>query len=116
MRSYARGRPPLNVARRKALIEAIDGVLVFVLLFSPTITWSQPQAREETNLPECAQQSNPAPVSPSDSGAGTRPVEVPASQQKKDSSKGKQTKRMFVGCSQFCGGERQYAASTTVDS
>jgi len=89
--------PPLRVIRREALLEIIKGILVVVILFAATVTWSQTQVTDESNLPENAQQSstsqsNPAPAPPTDSG---KPEQSPPSQEKKDDTEGQQTKRMF---------------------
>src|SRR3984893_5351396 len=92
--------PPLHLTRRKALLEILKAVLVLVILFSPTITWSQTQFGDQSNPLEYAQQSptsqsNPAPAPPSDSGTVSLPDQAPAPQNKKDDSQGQQTKRMF---------------------
>jgi hypothetical protein len=89
--------PPLRVVRSEALLEIIKGILVVVILFAVTVTWSQAQVTDESNLPENAQQSstsqsNPAPASPTDSG---KPEQDPPPQEKKDDTEGQQTKRMF---------------------
>src|ERR1700716_1975891 len=88
---------PLRVIRREALLEIIKGILVVVILFAATVTWSQAQVTDESNLPENAQQSstsqsNPAPAPPTDSG---KPEQAPPPQEKKDDTEGQQTKRMF---------------------
>jgi hypothetical protein len=75
-------------------------VCVLFLLLLPTITRSQAQNTDQTDPLEYAQQSpisqnNPAPAPPSDSSAVSLPASAPASQDKKDDSQGKQTKRMF---------------------
>src|ERR1700680_2113720 len=92
--------PPLQLIRRKALLEIIKAVLVLVILFSPTITWSQTQVTDQSNPLEYAQQSptsqsNPSPAPPTDSGTVSLPAQAPAPQDKKDDSQGQQTKRMF---------------------
>jgi hypothetical protein len=93
-------RPPLQLIRRKALFEIIKAVLVLVILFSPTITWSRTQVTDQSNPLEYDQQSptsqsNPAPAPPTDSGTVSLPDPAPAPQNKKDDSQGQQTKRMF---------------------
>jgi hypothetical protein len=83
--------PPLPLIRRKASLEIIKAVsvlvILFVILFSPDITWSQTQATQSSNPLDQAQQSqNPAPQS------------KPAPQdkkKKKDDTQGQQSKRMF---------------------
>jgi hypothetical protein len=92
--------PPLQLIRRKALLEIIKAVLVLVILFSPTITWSQTQVTDPSYPSEYAQQSptsqsNPAPAPPMDSGTVALADQAPAPQNKKDDSQGQQTKRMF---------------------
>jgi hypothetical protein len=89
--------PPLRVVRSEALLEIIKGILVVVILFAVTVTWSQAQVTDESNLPENAQQSStsqssPAPAPPTDSG---KPEQSPPPQDKKDDTEGQQTKRMF---------------------
>jgi hypothetical protein len=89
--------PPLRVVRSEALLEIIKGILVVVILFAATVTWSQTRVTDESNLPENAQQSstsqsNPAPAPPTDSG---KPEQDPPPQEKKDDTEGQQTKRMF---------------------
>src|ERR1700680_577362 len=92
--------PPLQLNRRKALLEIIKAVLTLLILFSPAITWSQTQVTDQSNPLEYAQQSptsqsNPAPAPPTDSGTVSLPDQAPAPQNKKDDSQGQQTKRMF---------------------
>jgi len=92
--------PHLNLIRRKALLEIIKAVLMFLMLFSPAITWSQTQVTDQSNRLEYAQQSpisqsNLAPVPPTDSGTVLLPDQARAPQNKKDDSEGQQTKRMF---------------------
>src|SRR5580693_447301 len=92
--------PPLDLIRRKVLPEIMKPVLVLVILFSPTITWSQTQATDQSSPLEYAQQnptsqSNPAPAPPTDSGTVSLPDQAAAPQNKKDDSQGQQTKRMF---------------------
>ena len=75
-------------------------VFVLLILFFPAITWSQAQNMDHTDPLEYAQQSptsqdHPAPAAASDSGAVSLSGPAPASQDKKDNSQGKQTKRMF---------------------
>src|SRR5580700_12310265 len=85
---------------KKQLTKLITEVVfvLFIILFLPTIAWSQAKNTDPTDPLEYAQQSptshnNPAPAPPSDSGAVSLPD--PAPQDKKDNSQGKQTKRMF---------------------
>ncbi len=90
---------PLCLIRGKTLLEIIKAALVLVILFLPTITWSQTQVTDQSNPPEYAQQSptsqsNPAPAPPTNSGTLSLP-EAPAPQNTKDDSQGQQTKRMF---------------------
>jgi len=87
---------------KKQLTKLITEVVfvLFIILFLPTIAWSQAKNTDPTDPLEYAQQSltshnNPAPAPPSDSGAGSLPDPAPVSQDKKDNSQGKQTKRMF---------------------
>ena len=92
--------PPSNLIRRKDLLEIIKPVLVLVILFSPTITWSQTQVTDQSNPLEYAQQSptsqsNPAPAPPTDSSTVSLPDQAPTPQNKKDDSPGQQTKRIF---------------------
>ena len=92
--------PLLHLIQRKAMVEIIKAVLVLVILFSPTITWSQTQDTDQSNPLEYAQQSpasqsNPAPASPTDSGTASLPDQASAPQNKEDDSRGKQTKRIF---------------------
>jgi len=82
------------------LLEIQRAVLVLVILFSPTLTWSQTQVTDQSNPLEYAQQSptsqsNPSPAPPTDSGTVSLPAQAPAHQDKKDDSQGQQTKRMF---------------------
>ena len=75
-------------------------VFVLLILLVPTVTWSQAQNTDQTDPLEYAQQSptsqdQPAHAAPLDTGAVSLPGPVPASQDKKDNSQGKQTKRMF---------------------
>jgi hypothetical protein len=92
--------PPSNLIRRKDLLEIIKPVLVLVILFSPTLTWSQTQVTDQSNPLEYAQQSptsqsNPAPAPPTDSSTVSLPDQAPTPQNKKDDSPGQQTKRIF---------------------
>src|SRR4030081_761811 len=92
--------PPLRVIRREALLEIIKGILVVVILFAATVTWSQTQVSDESNLPENAQQSstsqsNPAPAPPTEQAAPPQDKKQdPPPQEKKDDTEGQQTKRM----------------------
>jgi hypothetical protein len=94
----------LQLIRRKALLEIVEATLVLVMLFAPTITWSQTPVTDEPNPPENAQQSptsqsSPATAPPTDSGkpeqAPAPQDKAPVPQDKKDDSQGEQTKRMF---------------------
>ena len=101
-------RPPLQLIRRKALLEIVEAslVLVILVLSAATISWSQTPVTEESNPPQNPEQSptsqsNPAPAPPTDSG---KPEQGPPPQDqkkatppedKKDDSQGEQTKRMF---------------------
>jgi hypothetical protein len=85
--AFCVGRPgagaPLHLIRGKALLEIIKPVLVLVIVFSPTITWSQTQATDQSSPLEYAQQnptsqSNPAPAPPTDSGTVSLPEQAPA--------------------------------------
>jgi hypothetical protein len=92
--------PPLRRIRKTALLEIIKAVLGLLILFLPTITWSQTQVTDQSNPPEDVQQSptsqsSPAPATPTDRGAVPSPDQAAAPQDKKDDSQGKQTKRMF---------------------
>jgi hypothetical protein len=94
------GGPPLHLIQRKAMVEIIKAVLVLVILFSPTITWSQTQDMDQSNpleyaLQSPASQSNSAPAPPTDSGTVSLPDQASAPQDKEDDSRGKQTKRIF---------------------
>lgn len=80
--------------------QVTEVVFVLLILFLPAITWSQAQNTDQADPLEYAKQSptsqdHPAPAAPSDSGAVSLPGPAPASQDKKDDSQGKQTKRMF---------------------
>ncbi|MHB8539361.1 MAG: hypothetical protein ACYDCD_00250 [Candidatus Acidiferrales bacterium] len=100
--------------RRKASLEIIKAVSVFVILFvvlfSPTVMWSQTQATEPSNPIEHAQQSPPPhskPVPAPTTNSGTVPVPKQAAapqaaaaapqnkKKKKDDTEGQQSKRMF---------------------
>ena len=85
------------------MLEIRRAVLILVILLFPAVASSQTQVTDQSNSVEYAQknptsQSNPAPASPSESGAVIVPQEAPApqdKQDKKDDSQGQQTKRMF---------------------
>jgi hypothetical protein len=89
------------VVRREALLEILRGILVVVILFAATVTWSQAQVSDESNLPENAQQSstsqsNPAPAPPTEQAPPPQDKKQdPPPQEKKDDTEGQQTKRMF---------------------
>ena len=90
----------MRLIRRKALIEIMKAIVVVVILFSPSVTWSQTQVTDQSNPLEYAQQnptsqSDPVPAPPTNSGTASLPDQIPASQTKKDDSQGKQSKRMF---------------------
>ncbi|MGC2671492.1 MAG: hypothetical protein WA299_06465 [Candidatus Acidiferrum sp.] len=75
-------------------------VLVLVILFSPTVTWSQTQVADQCDPLEYAQQSptsqsNPGPAQQTDAGPVSSPDKASAPKSKKDDSQGQQTKRMF---------------------
>jgi hypothetical protein len=95
------GSPPLRVVRREALLEILRGILVVVILFAATVTWSQAQVSDESNLPENAQQSStsqsdPAPAPPTEQAPPPQDKKQdPPPQEKKDDTEGQQTKRMF---------------------
>src|SRR5260370_4368044 len=98
----------LQPIRRKDVVDSSKArlVLVVLVLFAATISWSQTPVTEESNPPQNPQQSptpqsNPAPAPPADSG---KPEQAPPPQDqkkatppedKKDDSQGEQTKRMF---------------------
>jgi hypothetical protein len=84
----------------KALLEIIGAILVLVVLFSPSVAWSQTQNADQCDAPEDAQQNstppgNSASAPPSGSGKVAVPDQAPSKQGKQDDSKGKQTKRML---------------------
>jgi hypothetical protein len=94
-------RPPLQLIRWKALLEIVEASLVLVMLFAPTIMWSQIQVTDESKPPENAQQSPPSQSSPA-TAPSTEQAPLPQDkkeatppQDKKDDSQGEQTKRMF---------------------
>lgn len=75
-------------------------VFALFILFLPTITWSQAQNKDQTDVLEYAQQSptsqnHLAPAASSDNGAVSLPGPNAAPQDERDNSQGKQTKRMF---------------------
>jgi hypothetical protein len=78
----------------------LNVVLLFVVLFSPAITRSQTQVTEQINSLTCAEQSpssqtNSTTASPAEKGTTAKSAQVPSCQDQKDSSQGKQTKRML---------------------
>jgi hypothetical protein len=90
----------LNVLFRASKGKKMKATLVLVILFSPTIPWSQTKVTDQSNPPEYAQQSptsqsDPAPAPATDSSTVSFPDQSPAPQNKKDDSQGQQTKRMF---------------------
>ena len=90
----------MHLIRKKAVPEIIKAVLALVILFSPTITWSQTQVTDQSNPLEYAlqsptAQSNPAPAPPTDSGTVSSPDQTSALQNKEEDSHGQQTKRIF---------------------
>ena len=91
---------PCPICKKQLTKQITEVVFVLFILFLPTIMWSQAKKTDQTDPLEYAQQSptshnNPAPTRPSDSGAVSLPDSAPAPKDKKDSSQGKQTKRMF---------------------
>ena len=91
---------PCPICKEQLTKQITEVVFVIFILFLPTIMWSQAKKTDQTDPLEYAQQSptshnNPAPTRPSDSGAVSLPDSAPAPKDKKDSSQGKQTKRMF---------------------
>jgi len=81
------------------LLEIRRAVLIAFILLTPAIGWSQTQLTDDSNPLEDVQQAdssqgNPAPTPPPD-----KPVAMPGqtmvSQNKKDDSEGRQTKRML---------------------
>lgn len=72
-------------------------VLVFIILVSPAITWSQALNRDQPNSLDYAQQSPTSQNNPAGSASDNDAVSLPDSPpaDKKDNSQGKQTKRMF---------------------
>jgi hypothetical protein len=94
--------PSLRLMRKTALFEITKSVLglLILILLSPTFTWSQTQATDQSNPSEDVQQSptsqsSPAPARPTDSGTVSSPDQAPTPPDKKDDSQGQQTKRMF---------------------
>jgi hypothetical protein len=87
----------LRPRRGKALLETIKAVLILIILFSPTVTWSQTQVADQSNPPQQnpASQDNPAPAPPADSGTVAPPDQTSTSKNKEDDSQGQQSKRMF---------------------
>src|SRR5581483_2886934 len=87
--------------RKKQLTRQITEVFfVLFILFLPAITWCQARNTDETDPREHAQQSptsqnQPIPVPPSDSAVVSLLYLAPAPQDERDTSQGKQTKRMF---------------------
>jgi len=91
--------PPLHPIRRKVSLEIIKSVLIlvifFVVLFSPTLMWSQTQAAQSSNPPQQSQnpasQSKPAP----NQAAAPQSATPQDKKKKKDDTEGTQSKRMF---------------------
>jgi hypothetical protein len=90
--------PSLRLIRRKVSLEIIKSVSVlvifFVVLFSPTLTWSQTQATQSSNPPaqvsQAQQSQNPA------SQSKPAPPQGPQDKKKKkDDTQATQSKRMF---------------------
>jgi hypothetical protein len=81
------------------LLEIRRAVLVLVILLSPAIGWSQTQLADYSNLLADGQQPSTAQGNQTPAPLPDKPVAVPGpatdSQDKKDDSEGKQTKRMF---------------------
>jgi hypothetical protein len=92
--------PSLWLIRKTALLEIMKAVvvLIIIILFSSTSTWSQTPVTDQSNPPDAQQsptsQSSPAPAPPKDSGTAS-PDQAPAPQDKKDDSQAQQSKRMF---------------------
>ena len=84
----------------KSLLDIARGILVLVVLLSPSAGWSQTPTADQSNPLENAQQnptppSNSAPAPPSGSGAVAPPDQAPPSEDSQADSQGKQTKRML---------------------
>jgi hypothetical protein len=84
----------------KALLEITRAILVLVVLFSPSVAWSQAQNADQSDAPEDARQnstppSNSASAPQSGSGKDAVPDQAPSPQDNQDDSKGKQTKRLL---------------------
>jgi len=81
------------------LLEIRRAVLVLVILLSPAIGWSQTQLADDSNLLADGQQPSTAQGNQTPAPLADKPVAVPGqatdSQDKKDDSEGKQTKRML---------------------
>ncbi len=81
------------------MLEIRRAVLVLVILLSPAIGWSQTQLDDNANLHGEGQQPSTAQGSQTPAPLPDKPVAVPGqatdSQDKKDDSEGKQTKRML---------------------
>src|SRR6202521_676677 len=85
---------------RNALVGIRSAILVFVILLTPVIGWSQTQLTDDSNPIDYAQQSStppsdPAPTPPPDKPTAATPGQAPDAQNKKDDSQGQQTKRML---------------------
>jgi hypothetical protein len=85
---------------REWLPRITEVVSVLLILFLPTITWTQTENTDPPDAPGYAQQgptsqNNPAPATPLDSDAASLTGSPPASQDKKDNMQGEQSKRMF---------------------
>ena len=92
--------PPSECAVQASKRKKMKATLVLVILFSPTITWSQTKVTDQSNPLEYAEQgptsqSDSAPAPATDSSTVSFPDQSPAPQNKKDDSQGQQTKRMF---------------------
>src|SRR5258708_5957779 len=74
-------------------------VLVLVILLTPAIGWSQAQFADDSILPDDGQQLSTSQSNPAPAPLPDKPVPVPGqatvSENKKDDSEGKQTKRML---------------------
>src|SRR6202521_2001765 len=88
------------VDSEEAVLEIRSGLFILLTLLSPAVTWSQTQVTDQTNPLDYVQQTptsqnNPASAPPSDNAPGALRGQNPAPQDKKDDSKGQQTKRML---------------------
>ena len=81
------------------MLDIRRAVLIFVILLTPTIGWSQTQLADNSNLLDDGQQPSASQDKQTPAPLPDKPVPVPGqptdSQSKKDDSEGKQTNRMF---------------------